>query len=34
MRCQLSHDLDVAVLALEVIDRAHVVQTTTSDEVP
>ena len=31
---QLAHDLDVAVLALEVVDGAHVVQTATGHHVP
>ena len=30
---QLAHDLDVAVLALEVVDGAHVVQTTAGHHV-
>lgn len=34
VRRQLTHDLDVPVLALEVVDGAHVVQTATSHEVP
>lgn len=31
---QLTHDLDVAVLALEVVDGAHVVETATRHHVP
>lgn len=34
MRRQLTHDLDVPVFALQVVDGAHVVQSTTRHQVP
>lgn len=33
VRCQLSHDLDIPILAFQVVDGAHVVQTATRHKV-
>lgn len=33
MRCQLTHDLHVPVLAFQIVDGAHVVQAATGHEV-